>query len=107
MELKDYPQIGKERKDKILAMSDAEILIEIEKGNRSTMPRAIPFMKAVLEERRSSKQDSIVENDQNHKKSMLQEAREANASSKQANRFSILALIISLVAIVLSLVKGS
>ena len=110
MNLKDYPQISERRKEMMLAMSDSELLIEIEKGKDSILPRSIPFMKAILEERKNSKQENLIEAEQKHQEAILQEAKLANSHSKEANetsgkayRLSILAIIISIAAIVISM----
>lgn len=99
MKLEDYPQISEPRRKKILAMSDSELLIEIEKGKDSILPKSIPFMKAVLEDRKNTKQEELIKFDQNHKEATLSVAT-------RANRISIFAIIISLVAITISLLKG-
>jgi len=102
MSLEDYPQISEERKKRMLAMSDAELLIEIEKDR---FPQSIPIMKAILEDRKNTK-----EAEQEHQEAILQEARLANLHSKEANetsnkafKLSIFAIVVSLVAIIVSM----
>jgi hypothetical protein len=99
VKLEDYSQISEPRRKKILAMSDSELLIEIEKGKDSILPKSIPFMKAVLEDRKNTKQEELIKFDQDHKEATLSVAT-------RANRISIFAIIISLVAITISLLKG-
>ena len=82
MNLEDYPHINEQRKKMMLEWSDSELLIEINKGKDSLLPDSIPFMKAILEERKN---------------------KAAIETSGKAYRLSILAIIISIVAIVVSL----
>jgi len=70
MSLEDYPQISERREKMMLAMSDSELIIEIEKGKDSILPKSIPFMKAILAERENSKQENLIENEQNHQAAM-------------------------------------
>ncbi len=82
MNLEDYPQISEQRKKMMLEWSDSELLIDIEKGKDSVLPDSIPFMKAILEERKN---------------------KAAIETSGKAYRLSILAVVISLAAIAVSL----
>lgn len=114
MSLEDHPQISKTRKEKMLAMSDSELLIEIEKGRESFMPKGIPFMKAILEERKNTKQEVLIENEQKHQEAILQEAKLANTHAKAANETSNkaynwarIAVAVSLIAIAVSLNNSS
>ena len=102
MSIEDNPQINEARKKKILAMSDADLLSEIDKDR---FPQSIPFMKAILEDRKNTK-----EAEQEHQEAILQEARLANLRSKEANetsnkalKLSIFAIVVSLVAIIVSM----
>ena len=105
MDLKNYPHISEERKRKILDMSDAELMIEIESGNRSKMPRCIPYMRAVLAERN---REILEDNDraaQEHQNALLREAQLANSLSRDANRISRRAYLISALAFVVSVLS--
>ena len=86
-----------------LAIPKHRVLIEIEKGKDSILPKSIPFMKAILVERENTKQENLIEAEQTHQAAMLLEARQANVTSGKAYIISILAVGISLVAIAVSL----
>jgi hypothetical protein len=103
MSLEDYPGINRERKQKILAMSDAELLIEIEKGKDSIMPKSVPFMRAVLAERNKEKLAAQEANEQQYREVTLLETRLANSLSKEANETSKKANSLSKVAIWISI----
>lgn len=113
MSLENYPGISEKRKAKIFAMSDAELLVEIEKGRESIMPKCIPFMRAVLAERDRQTLAAQDVDARVYREAVLQETRLANAFSKEANdtstksnRLALIAILISLLAIVVSFVRG-
>lgn len=107
MSLEDFPGINPERKAKILAMTDAQLVHEIEIGPYSVMPKSIPFMKAVLAERQAEREKLREQRESAHGERMLEEARRSNEASVRANRLSILALLISLAALAISVIKGA
>ena len=106
MNLKDYPGINQQRKEKILGMSNEELMIEIEKGPKSIMPKCIPYMKAVLHSRNAENEESQREIDLAYNQAMLEEAQTANQVSTRAYRLSKWAIFISIVAIVVTLVTN-
>ena len=90
-------------------MSDAELLIEIEKGKDSIMPKSIPYMRAVLAERNKEKIENQQASEQEHREAVLNETRisnslskGANETSKEANKWAVVAIIISLLALLVS-----
>lgn len=107
MDLEDYSGINESKKQKILAMSDVELIIEIEKGSNSILRNCIPYIKAVLESRKAGVENLDKEQLKEHNEAMLAEAQAANKASIKANRLSIFALVISLLAILLALFKQS
>ena len=102
MKLSDYPDINERRKNEILSMSDAELIIEIEKGPRSRMPKCIPFMIAVLHERDSVKEEDLLKAEKAHQEAMLSESQRANENSRRANWISLAALAVAIIALLIS-----
>ena len=88
MSLEDYPEINETRKKEILGWSDAELIIEIEKGSRSRLPHSIPYMKAVLASRREKADTEEKRKALEINEALLQEARLANENSRRANRIA-------------------
>lgn len=96
MKLEWHPSIKPDQQAKILAMSDTELAIEIERAPCSSNSAALPFMKVILAERQAKREKE-------HKEVMLAEAKRSHAVSVRANRLSILAIIISLIAVSISI----
>lgn len=100
MELKWHPSIKPDQQERILAMSDVELTVEIERAPYSSNPATIPFMKAILAARHE-------ERERTYNEVMLAEAKRSNAVSLRANRLSILAIAISLVALAVSVFRSA
>ena len=105
MSLEDYPHINDARKAEIAAMTDAELRIEIERGPQGRLPKCVPYMKALLADRQDKHEVARFQKSDSHSQSMLEEAREANATSKAANRYALLAVVVSVTALLVSLLK--
>jgi hypothetical protein len=113
MSLEDYPQISEARKNRIFAMSDAELRVEVERGKDSIMPKCVPFMKAVLAEREKIKSENSNEQNQAHQEAVLEQARIANklsdlanSASSNANKLALLAIVMSFIALLVTIFKN-